>query len=477
VRTRARQSDGGRAVVVLAAGQGKRMKSRTPKVLHPVAGRPMLGYVLDLADALKPERTVVVVGHGVELVEAFVGTRAETVRQDPPRGTGDAARRAMTRLTAFRGVVIILNGDTPLVSVAAVERLVTGHRASGAAVTLTLTQPDDPTGYGRVLRAASGEVTSIVEERDATPDQRRVRDVNAGIYVINSEFLAGVLAELKAHNAQGEYYLTDVVGLAVARGRTVHTEAMAPDEVIGVNSRVDLARVEGLVRARVCRQWMEAGVTMLDPARTWLDSTVTIGPDTVLAPGVWLEGLTVIGTGCTIGAGSHIVASRLGDHVVIKDHCMIEDARIEEGATVGPFAHFRPGTVLRQGARVGNFVELKQTELGAGSKANHLSYLGDATIGAGVNVGAGTITCNYDGIKKSRTVIEDEVFVGSDSQFVAPVRIGKGAFIAAGTTVTADVPADALVISRVPQVIKLEGAKRKRRGSKGRGSGSEPAPT
>jgi bifunctional UDP-N-acetylglucosamine pyrophosphorylase/glucosamine-1-phosphate N-acetyltransferase len=222
---------------------------------------------------------------------------------------------------------------------------------------------------------------------------------------------------------------------------------------------------------------MEAGVTMLDPARTWLDSTVTIWPDTVLAPGVWLEGLTVIGTGCTIGAGSHIVASRLGDHVVIKDHCMIEDARIEEGATVGPFAHFRPGTVLRQGARVGNFVELKQTELGAGSKANHLSYLGDATIGAGVNVGAGTITCNYDGIKKSRTVIEDEVFVGSDSQFVAPVRIGKGAFIAAGTTVTADVPADALVISRVPQVIKPEGAKRKRQGSKGRGSGSEPAPT
>jgi bifunctional UDP-N-acetylglucosamine pyrophosphorylase/glucosamine-1-phosphate N-acetyltransferase len=464
-------------VVVLAAGQGKRMKSRTPKVLHPVAGRPMLGYVLDLADALKPERTVVVVGHGAELVEAFVGTLAETVRQDPPRGTGDAARRAMTRLTGFRGVVIILSGDTPLVPVAAVERLLTGHRASGAVVTLTVTQPDDPTGYGRVLRASSGAVTSIVEERDATPEQRRVRDVNAGIYVIDSEFLADVLVELKAHNAQGEYYLTDVVGLAVARGRTVHAEVLAPDEVIGVNSRVDLARVEGLVRARVCRQWMEAGVTLLDPARTWLDSTVTIGPDTVLAPDVWLEGSTVIGTGCTIGAGSHIVASRLGDHVVIKDHCMIEDARIEEGATVGPFAHFRPGTVLRQGARVGNFVELKQTELGAGSKANHLSYLGDATIGAGVNVGAGTITCNYDGIKKSRTVIEDEVFVGSDSQFVAPVRIGKGAFIAAGTTVTADVPADALVISRVPQVIKPEGAKRKRQGSKGRGSGSEPAPT
>ncbi|MBI3606989.1 MAG: bifunctional UDP-N-acetylglucosamine diphosphorylase/glucosamine-1-phosphate N-acetyltransferase GlmU [Nitrospirae bacterium] len=448
------------------------MKSRVPKVLHPVGGRPMLASVLECAAALKPSRTVVVIGHQAAAVRAWIGDRAEIALQDPPRGTGDAARCGLKRLSGFRGVVVILNGDTPLVRAETVERLAAAHGVSGATVTLATTRLADPTGYGRVVRGPDGAVTGIVEERDAAPAQRRIAEINTGLYAVEADFLGRALAELSADNAQGEYYLTDVVGAAVAAGRTVQTMAVEADEVQGVNSRVDLARVEGVMRARACRRWMEEGVTILDPTRTWIDATVTIGPDTVLAPGVWLEGATAVGAGCRIGAGSRVAASRLGDGVVVKDYCVIEEAEIDDGASVGPFAHLRPGSILRRDARVGNFVEMKNVELGVGSKANHLSYLGDAVIGARVNIGAGAITCNYDGVKKSRTVIEDGVFVGSDSQFVAPVRVGKGAVIAAGTTVTEDVPADALVIGRTAQVVKPGWAKRKRQASKHRPGGS-----
>lgn len=471
--TRGRRTAGrGAAVIILAAGQGKRMKSRLPKVLHPVGGRPMLAYVLDCAAALKPGRTVVVVGHQADAVREWVGDRAEIALQVPPRGTGDAARRGLDGLAGFRGVAVIVSGDTPLVRPETVERVLAAHGEAGATVTLATARPADPAGYGRVVRGADGAVASIVEERDATPAQRRIAEINAGLYAVETEFLSRALAELSADNAQGEYYLTDIVGLAIAAKRPVHAVSVDAEELIGINSRADLARVEGMMRARACRRWMEEGVTILDPARAWIDSAVEIGPDTVLAPGAWLEGETTIGAGCLIGAGSHLVASRLGDRVVVKDHCLIEEAVIEQGASIGPFAHLRPGTVVRRDACVGNFVELKKTDLGAGSKANHLTYLGDATIGAGVNIGAGTITCNYDGVKKSNTVIEDDVFVGSDTQFVAPVRVGKGAVIAAGTTVTEDVPADALVIGRVRQVVKKGWAKRKRQGAKGRKGGS-----
>ncbi len=452
----------GTAVIILAAGQGKRMRSRLPKVLHPVGGRPMLESVLECAAALKPARTVVVIGHQAEAVRAWVGDRAEIARQDPPRGTGDAARCGLKSLPGFHGVVVILNGDTPLVRAETVERLLATHGASGASVTLATAQLADPTGYGRAVRGPDGAVTAIVEERDATPAQRRISEINTGLYAVEAEFLGRALTELSADNAQGEYYLTDVVGAAVALRRTVQALAVDAEEVQGVNSRVDLARVEGLMRARTCRRWMEEGVTILDPARTWIDATVTIGPETILAPGVWLEGATAVGAGCTIGAGSRVTASRLGDGVMVKDYCVIEEADLDDGASVGPFAHLRPGSILRRDARVGNFVELKKVELGVGSKANHLSYLGDAVIGSHVNIGAGAITCNYDGVKKSRTVIDDNVFVGSDSQFVAPVRVGKGAVVAAGTTVTEDVPADALVIGRAAQVVKPGWAKRKR---------------
>jgi bifunctional UDP-N-acetylglucosamine pyrophosphorylase/glucosamine-1-phosphate N-acetyltransferase len=321
---------------------------------------------------------------------------------------------------------------------------------------------DDPAGYGRVLIGAVGHVTGVVEERDAAPDQRAIREVNAGLYAWDAEFLRGALDALKPDNAQGEYYLPDVIARAVERGLVVRGEPVDPEEVLGVNTREELARVESVMRERIRRRWMVEGVTLLDPARIWIDDAVVIGADTVIAPGAWLEGDTVVGSGCRIGPSSHLTHSRLGDRVTVKDACVIDEAVIEDGASIGPFAHLRPGTILRRDARVGNFVELKMVDLGAGSKANHLSYLGDAVIGAGVNIGAGTITCNYDGVKKSRTVIEDHVFIGSDSQLVAPVTVGKGAIVAAGTTVTQDVPPDALVIGRVRQLVKKAWAAKQR---------------
>jgi bifunctional UDP-N-acetylglucosamine pyrophosphorylase/glucosamine-1-phosphate N-acetyltransferase len=441
-------------VIVMAAGQGKRMKSALPKVLHPVGGRPMVEYPLRAAEALAASRVVVVVGHGGDAVAEFVGGRALIARQDPPRGTGDAVRCALARIPDFAGTVVVLSGDTPLVRPDTVQRLLTRHRDAGATVTLATVRLDNPAGYGRVLLGAEGRVTAVVEERDATHDQRAIRDVNAGLYALDAEFLRGALNALKPDNAQGEYYLPDVIGRAVEAGLAVRAEPVDPEEVLGVNTRAELARVESVMRERIRRRWMDEGVTLLDPARIWIDDAVVIGADTVIAPGAWLEGETVVGSGCRIGPSNHITHSRLGDGVTLKDGCVMNEAVIEDHATIGPFAHLRPGTVIRRDAKVGNFVELKMADLGAGSKANHLSYLGDAVIGAGVNIGAGTITCNYDGVKKARTVIEDNVFVGSDSQFVAPVTVGKGAIVAAGTTVTENVPPDALVIGRARQLVK-----------------------
>ncbi|MEW6681687.1 MAG: bifunctional UDP-N-acetylglucosamine diphosphorylase/glucosamine-1-phosphate N-acetyltransferase GlmU [Nitrospirota bacterium] len=450
------------AVVVMAAGQGKRMKSATPKVLHAVGGRPMLDYVLRAAEALGASPMVVVVGHGGDAVAEWVGRRAVIVRQEPPRGTGDAVRCALAQVPESAGTVIILSGDTPLVRGETVRGLLEAHRRFEAAVTLAAIELDEPSGYGRVVVGEDGRVVGVVEERDATPDQRAIRLVNGGLYVMDATFLRRALDAIKPDNAQGEYYLPDVIAVAVGRGLVVRAEAVASEEVLGVNTREDLARIEGVMRDRIRRRWMAEGVTLLDPARIWIDDAVTIGRDTTLAPGAWLEGETVVGSGCWLGPASHLINTRLGDGVAVKDGCVIEDAVIEDGASIGPFAHFRPGTVLRKGARVGNFVELKKTELGIGSKANHLSYLGDATVGEGVNIGAGTITCNYDGFKKWRTVIEDGVFVGSDTQLVAPVTVGKGATIAAGTIVTQDVPPGALAIGRAKQTIK-EGWTAKRR--------------
>ncbi len=451
-----------RAAIVLAAGQGKRMKSALAKVLHPLAGVPMLFYVLDLVKQTEIQRTFVIVGHCAEQVSEAVSTwGVNCLLQDPPLGTGHAVLQAKDALAGFSGSVLILSGDTPLLRPETVRRLWEVHREERATMSLLTTRLTNPYGYGRVVRKKNGTIARIVEERDATPAERSIQEVNTGVYIIEAPFLFEALGEVQPNNQQKEYYLTDLIGIAARRGERLAGAEADPEEVIGVNSRADLATAEGHLRKRIAARWMAEGVTIIDPSQVRIDASVEIGRDVVIHPGVALEGKTRIGDACLLRA-CRIENSRLGEHVVVKDYSVIEDAEIESDAAIGPFAHLRSGTLLRRGAKVGNFVEIKKSELGEGSKANHLSYLGDAVIGKGVNIGAGTITCNYDGEKKHKTVIEDDVFIGSDTQLVAPVRVGAGALIAAGSTITQDVPPEALAISRTKQENK-EGWVRKRR--------------
>lgn len=456
---------GERAAIVLAAGQGKRMKSKRAKVLHPLAGVPMLFYVLDLVKRLEIQRTFVIIGHRAEQVSEAVSSSGVTcLLQDPPLGTGHAVLQAKKALEDFSGSVLILSGDTPLLRPETVQRLWEVHQKERATMTLLTTRLANPYGYGRILRKKNGAIARIVEEKDATPAERSIQEINTGVYIIEAPFLFDGLGEVRPNNQQKEYYLTDLIGIAARRGERLAGAAADPDEVIGVNSRADLATAEGTLRKRIAARWMAEGVTILDPARVRIDASVEIGRDVVIHPGVALEGNTKIGEDCVLHA-CRIENSRLGEHVVVKDYSVIEESEIDADASIGPFAHLRPGTVLRKGAKVGNFVEIKKSELGEGSKANHLSYLGDAVVGKGVNIGAGTITCNYDGEKKYQTIIEDEVFIGSDTQLVAPVRVGAGALIAAGSTITRDVPPEALAISRIRQENK-EGWARKRKTKK-----------
>lgn len=457
--------------VVMAAGLGKRMKSKLAKVLHPVAGRPMVLYAVELAQQLAGEHVAVVVGYQGKDVRAAIeagGFRLPVmiVEQEQQLGTGHAvlqARDAFRRTGLSFSTFLILNGDTPLLRLETVQALARLHRDERAAVTLLTATVDDPGGYGRVVRARDGHVHKIVEDRDATAGEQAIREINVGTYFVDGPFLLEALDLLQPRNAQQEFYVTDVVALAVERGlRVAALPVRDPAEGLGINTREQLLAAEQAIRRRICAHWMREGVTIRDPATTVIDAGVVIGRDTVVHPAVTLEGRTAIGEDCIIRSHTRITDSVLGHRVVVQDSCVIREARLEDDATVGPFAHLRPGAVLRRAAKVGNFVELKKTELGEGSKANHLSYLGDATIGKGVNIGAGTITCNYDGRRKQETVIGDEVFVGSDTQFVAPVTIGKGAVIAAGATITADVPPDALAIARSPQVNRPGWAARRR---------------
>ena len=360
---------------------------------------------------------------------------------------------------------LILNGDTPLLRETTVRELLRVHEAERATVTILTAVLADASGYGRVVRAHSAErgVSRIVEDRDANAEEQTIREINAGTYVVDGEFLFSALEKLDPSNAQGEYYLTDIIHRAVEQGRRVAAVVLDnPDEGLGVNTRRQLAAAEQVVRQQIRDRWLDAGVTMIDPASIWIDEAVTIGKDTVLYPNVTLEGATTIGEDCVLRSNTRLTRCIVGNGVEILDHCVCADSHIEDDAHLGPFAHLRPGVVVRKKAKVGNFVEMKKTDLGEGSKANHLSYLGDAKIGKGVNIGAGTITCNYDGVRKFQTVIGDGVFLGSDTQLIAPVTVGAGAIIAAGTTVTEDVPADALVIGRVPQVNRAGWAARRR---------------
>ncbi|MDH4162441.1 MAG: bifunctional UDP-N-acetylglucosamine diphosphorylase/glucosamine-1-phosphate N-acetyltransferase GlmU, partial [Nitrospirota bacterium] len=420
-------------VVILAAGLGTRMRSSLPKVLHDLAGKPMIRHVLDTVSGIQPETIATVLGYQAdEIRRSIEDYQPEIVIQEQQLGTGHAVRQAAKVIERATGPILVLCGDTPLLKKETLAAVIEKHRTARSAVTLLTAKVGDPTGYGRIVRGKSG-VMKIVEEKDASSAQKKIREVNTGIYCFDKTFLLSALHSIDNKNAQGEYYLPDVIGLARKKRRVVTAVVCQDaDEVMGINSRFDLCRAERIVRDQRNRDWMLRGVTMTDPETVFIGDGVVIGKDTLLYAGVRLEGNTVIGEGCTLLPGSRIVNSTLGDRVVIKDHCVIEQSTVSRESSVGPFAHLRPGTVLGEGAKVGNFVEIKKSVIGERSKANHLSYIGDATVGRDVNIGAGVITCNYDGYQKHQTVIEDGVFVGSDAQLVAPVTIGKGALVAAG---------------------------------------------
>ncbi len=462
--------------LLLAAGEGKRMRSSRVKLLHEVAGMSVVAHVVRAARAAGARRIVAVLGVQAEQVRSAIAGPDEGPRGAAPPvefciqkrqlGTGHAVMSARSLLAGERGTLLILNGDVPLALPSTLRALVSFHRRRRAALTVLTAEVADPSGYGRIVRGPGGELVSIFEEADIVGrrDLRSIREINAGLYCAEMEGLFEALEATSRGNAQGEYYLPDLVQVFREQGRRVEALRHGDGaEVLGINTRADLAAVMRTFYRRRAAELMASGVTVMDPETTYVDAGVRIGRDTILHPSVRIEGTTRVGSGCVVRAGTRIADSTLADGVEVLDHCVIAGSRLGKGSRVGPFAHLRPGSRLGPSVRIGNFVETKMTSLGAGSKANHLSYLGDAEIGRGVNVGAGTITCNYDGWEKHRTVLGDDVFIGSDTQLVAPVTIGRGAFVGAGATITTDVPAGALAISRVKQQAVEGWAYRKRK--------------
>lgn len=437
-------------IVILAAGMGKRMQSALPKVLHLLAGKPLLLHVLDTARSLSPSTLCVIYGHGGEQVPVLMGATDVTfARQEPQLGTGHAVAQAAPHLDDAVPT-LVLYGDVPLTDAASLQRLIAAAGVDKLAI-LTVNM-SDPTGYGRIVRE-HGEITRIVEQKDATDAERAITEVNTGILVAPTAQLKQWLATLSNDNAQGEYYLTDIVARAVADGVPVASaQPAAVWETLGVNSKVQLAELERIHQRNIANELLEQGVTLLDPARFDVRGTLTCGRDVTIDVGCIFEGTVALADGVTVGAHCVIKNAAIAGGAQIKPFCHIEDATVGAQSVIGPYARLRPGTVLAEGVHIGNFVEIKNSQIASGSKANHLAYVGDATIGSRVNIGAGTITCNYDGANKFRTVIEDDAFIGSDSQLVAPVTVGKGATLGAGTTLTEDAPAGALTISRTRQV-------------------------
>ena len=440
------------ACVILAAGQGKRMKSSLPKVLHRVCGMPMLQSVIDAAKKLDPQRVIVIAGKHIEMFKKEISEpEVRYVLQKEPKGTGDALKSAMPALRDFEGEIIVLNGDTPLISPATIRRFLRMHRQQRSDVSVLSFAAADPSGYGRIVRDDAGRFVAIVEDKDADSVQKEIREVNSGIYALNRKALSH-LKRIVMNRLKGEYYLTDIVGLAIRQGDTTSAFQIGrEEEFMGVNTREELLRASTVMRHAIVQGLIGKGVYILDPASVFVHPHASVGKDSVIYPNVMIEGNTKIGKGVTIYPHVRISGSIVGRGAVIKDATVIEDSRVRSHAAVGPFAHIRPGSDIGENARIGNFVELKKALVGKGAKASHLSYLGDARIGSGVNIGAGTITCNYDGENKHVTIIEDNVFVGSDSQLVAPVKVGKGAYIGAGSTITKDVPPGALALTRAAQ--------------------------
>jgi bifunctional UDP-N-acetylglucosamine pyrophosphorylase/glucosamine-1-phosphate N-acetyltransferase len=440
------------AVAVLAAGKGTRMKSALPKVLQPLAGATLVERVLASCDHLHPNRRLLIVGHQAKRVEQELETHSglEFVLQQPQNGTGHAVQQLLEPLQGFSGDLLVLNGDVPLLRPETLAALLEQHRSSGAAVTLLTARLADPTGYGRVFADGAGAVSAIVEHRDCNDEQRRNSLVNAGIYCFNWERLAAVLPQLTTDNDQGELYLTDTVALLTP---AMHREVADADEINGINDRLQLSQCEAVLQQRLREHWMAEGVTFTDPASCTLSEGTRFGRDVVVEPQCHFRGASVIGEGCRIGPGCLIEDSELGSGVSVL-HAVLRQASVGDGCSVGPFAQLRPGTRLAGQCHIGNFVEVKNSSLAAGVKVNHLSYIGDADLGAGVNVGAGTITANYDGVHKHRTVVGAGSKTGANSVLVAPLQLGENVTVGAGSTITKDVPAGALALGRARQLVK-----------------------
>ncbi len=430
------------------------MKSDLVKVLHPVLGLPMLSYPIQLSlNGLKAEKTIVVVGHQADRIqEKFKDLQIDFAFQKEQLGTGHAVLQAIPFLESFKGTVLILCGDVPLVKTETLQSFVESFREVESTLSVLTAIVGNPFGYGRILRNLEGWLERIVEEKDATEEERMIREINTGIYCIRSSFLMEGLGEIGRENAQREYYLTDLVEIARKRGLRCSAHiAPKPEEVMGINTRIDLATANEFLRQEKLRSLMLSGVTIIDPKTTYVDQAVEVGKDTVLYPNCYLYGKTQIGERCLVESNSMISDSQIGNDVIIRPNSVITESKIEEGASIGPFAHLRPLSEIKTKAKIGNFVEVKKSVIGKGSKANHLSYIGDSVLGEEVNIGAGTITCNYDGFKKHQTIIGNRVFVGSNVELIAPVKVGNDSLIGAGTTVTKDVPEGALAISRVKQ--------------------------
>jgi bifunctional UDP-N-acetylglucosamine pyrophosphorylase/glucosamine-1-phosphate N-acetyltransferase len=445
------------------------MKSRLPKVLHEICGKPLLLHVLATARTFRPHKIAIVVGHGAEVVRrVYSGTDVYWVHQEQQLGTGHAVLCARELFKGFDGDLLILSGDVPLISREIIEIMLARHRQERAALTVMTAMLDNPTGYGRIVRDASGVLTGTVEEKDASEEQRRIGEVNAGAYVARRDFLFEALENVRNENRQGEYYLPDIINIAVACGNKVATvQARDTREVMGINNREELARMESTRRERINRRWMEAGVTFKDPASVYIDEDVTIGRDTIIGPNTHLCGRTVVGERCRIDGSAYIIDGQIGNEVHLRFSVVITGAQIETGAIIGPFAHLRPGTALGPNVHIGNFVETKEAKIAAGTKANHLTYLGDCTIGRDSNIGAGTITCNYDGFQKYRTRIGDRVQVGSDTTLVAPISLGNDVYVATASTVRHDVPAGALVYNERQEKVRQGWTEQKRNKMKG----------
>ena len=466
----------GFAIAIMAAGKGTRLKSRRPKVLHEIGGRALLLHVIAAATTVVPaEQIYCIVGHEAERVRAAVASMGvQFVLQPEQRGTGHAIQMVKQHLLAAGGTLpanlLVLSGDVPLIRPETIRAVCEVHAREGAAMTILTAVPPDPTGYGRVLRREPGapDVLAIVEQKSLRPDQLATPEINSGIYCFRTDALFAKLDALRTDNAHGEFYLTDVAAMLVEAGeRVVAVQAADVDEVLGANTIAEMMHLDQAMRAAAAKKLMAAGVTIFRPDTCVIDAEVTVGPDTVIEPYVQLLGATAIGSECRIRSYAVVQNSRVADSVLIRNGCVLDGAEVESGAVLGPYAHLRPESRIGEGAHVGNFVETKKVRLGKGSKANHLNYLGDAEIGAGVNIGAGAITCNYDGAAKHLTRIGDGAFVGSDSTLVAPVTIGEGAYVAAGSCVTAEVPAGALALGRSRQVNKEGWAARRKAMAKG----------